>query len=362
MKPVIIHVGPPKTGTSAIQRWCINNAKLLASEGIFYPEHDLDKNGVSSGNLLSVCNIENRDKEKKSAKVTVSTTKLKNTMELFYESNCKLMLLSSEFFIQHLETLKKVIPNVRFIAYLRNPIEVIESNYNQGVKRSGFTNRIKRGNFRSFPHLNFIVEYLKKHTDNSLSLRLYNPFGEANFDIVKDFFSTLNMSVNSPNLKVNNSYNLEALEYKRWINQFELSTFFVHRLDCILQGYDRGTSDYSFVSCDDLDAIKSNYVKKMKGLSNDLSVKAFDGFIELIENYEASNYREQIVEKSDFLKVCAYVDKELGAHCYPFNSMLTEQLNGKSDDYSVWYFTSHKVKPAAKLLYLRKKIVNKLKR
>lgn len=49
-----IHVGPPKTGTSAIQKWCLDNKTLLLGYGIYYPEHDVDPNGVSSGNLLSL--------------------------------------------------------------------------------------------------------------------------------------------------------------------------------------------------------------------------------------------------------------------------------------------------------------------
>ena len=51
---VILHVGPGKTGSSAIQKWLNEHSDTLLSEGVFYPEHSLDENGVSSGNALSI--------------------------------------------------------------------------------------------------------------------------------------------------------------------------------------------------------------------------------------------------------------------------------------------------------------------
>ena len=51
---IIIHVGPSKTGTSAIQNWLSSHQKNLLELGIYYPPHRVDINGISSGNLLQV--------------------------------------------------------------------------------------------------------------------------------------------------------------------------------------------------------------------------------------------------------------------------------------------------------------------
>ena len=46
---LVLHIGGPKTGSSAIQRnFCLHAAELRAA-GILYPEHPLDRNGISGG-------------------------------------------------------------------------------------------------------------------------------------------------------------------------------------------------------------------------------------------------------------------------------------------------------------------------
>ena len=46
---LILHVGAPKTGTSAVQRHFHAQADVLRRHGIHYPHHHLDANGVSGG-------------------------------------------------------------------------------------------------------------------------------------------------------------------------------------------------------------------------------------------------------------------------------------------------------------------------
>jgi hypothetical protein len=46
---VVFHIGAPKTGASAIQKFLLENRQALKSLGFYYPEHALDENGVSGG-------------------------------------------------------------------------------------------------------------------------------------------------------------------------------------------------------------------------------------------------------------------------------------------------------------------------
>lgn len=62
MKKIFIHAGPGKTGTSTIQHWLSRNVDLLAENGIHYPYHDVDSNGVSPGNYDAVLSQDENDK------------------------------------------------------------------------------------------------------------------------------------------------------------------------------------------------------------------------------------------------------------------------------------------------------------
>ncbi|XQF90874.1 sulfotransferase [Pseudoalteromonas espejiana] len=132
----IIHIGPPKTGTSAIQKWLKDHASYLLSKGVYYPEHQQDSNGISSGNFLSVFSAHNGD-------YVFNPKKLQDIITKAQAANCSTLLLSSEFFFSRLPALIKAIPDAQFIAYVRNPAQLHESHYNQSVKRHGNTAVIK---------------------------------------------------------------------------------------------------------------------------------------------------------------------------------------------------------------------------
>ena len=46
---VILHIGAPKTGSSALLNFFLKNREQLASAGYYYPEHGFDVNGISGG-------------------------------------------------------------------------------------------------------------------------------------------------------------------------------------------------------------------------------------------------------------------------------------------------------------------------
>ena len=48
MSTVYIHVGTPKTGTSAIQVFFTKNRKLLKEKGVCYPDLGFDFPGIKS--------------------------------------------------------------------------------------------------------------------------------------------------------------------------------------------------------------------------------------------------------------------------------------------------------------------------
>ena len=61
MKNIYLHIGTPKTGTSALQSFLLNNSEELDRQGYDYPEHKVDVNHISSGNGQEIINIMNKE-------------------------------------------------------------------------------------------------------------------------------------------------------------------------------------------------------------------------------------------------------------------------------------------------------------
>lgn len=49
---LILHIGTPKTGTTAIQKFLYDNQTLLKEKGFFYPEIQKIMYGVTNGAIL----------------------------------------------------------------------------------------------------------------------------------------------------------------------------------------------------------------------------------------------------------------------------------------------------------------------
>jgi len=133
---VVLHIGAPKTGSSAIQRFCLNNREQLLRAGYFYPKHSMDRNGVSGGHSL-VGNLLRENKLRKARLVF-------RLMLLSARLRGKTLLLSSESFYRNARRFESLLEglNVRVTGWFRHPVEAFVSNYNQSVKRHFRTNDI----------------------------------------------------------------------------------------------------------------------------------------------------------------------------------------------------------------------------
>lgn len=337
-KTVFIHVGPPKTGTSAIQNWFSNNAGMLRTKGLYYPEHPLDPNGVSSGNLSAICDIVHSQEVNKPAKITVSKDKVMQLLESFNQSNCHCMLVSSEFFIQHMATLKGLIPDVFFIAYLRNPVEILESNYNQGVKRAGFTHTINLASFNTIPHINYLIDYVAQFNRESLLLRFYEVSFNGTNSLIEDVLSILGIEGVAVDKKnINNSYHFESLEYKRWLNNFNLGDL-ASKIDHVLQSFDTGLGKFSLIPPDRYEGIKKNYhiliqnAFEKLGLDTNL-VKFSDTFSKRLQ----APYKKQKLNKKEFFLVTTFLKKSLLKDFETLSNIIDESDPSIQQEYFDWF-------------------------
>lgn len=314
-KEIYIHVGPPKTGTSAVQKWLSSNQSFLKKQGVFYPSHSVDANGVSSGNVKSVYDID------ENKQLCLNKVRLTNLIDTFHKSEYSILLLSSEFFFREMNVLKLHIPNAKFIAYVRNPMEIRESSYNQSVKRHFKLEKINPGRSKRLPYMDRLVEFTATYSAKYLCVRLY---GERYFErknIVADLLSVIGIEVNIKLPVVNNSYQFEALEFKRWFNQFHLEDYQV-LVDRALQGFTEGSSHYSLIPEKQYIDDCTYYAGVLESYAEELKTFNLEPLVAEIRSASLKPYFTQELSDSDFSSVCQYLQKTLQADYY----LLTKKI------------------------------------
>lgn len=280
-KNIYFHIGPGKTGTSAIQAWLQSNQAWLKKNNVLYPEHELDINNVSSGNLLQIVD---RDKE---GKTSFSLSKKEQLQAKLDRSNAETLLISSEFLFSHADELLEHFPQSKVVIYLRDPIELLESNYNQSVKRHGVFIPLN-GQPQGFPTLPYLERLLKKHGKSRVIIRPYHVSEYKGGNIISDLLYTVGVNT-APSLndsRINSSYQFEALEFKRLANYFPISQLEAD-LDKVLQRFSSGISKYTLLDEEFESDVRAS-------LSNELNI-----FIEKFDLHELKSFNSKLRDISD---------------------------------------------------------------
>ena len=136
-----LHVGYPKTGTTAIQHFLYNNRECLKEAGYLYPD-------------IGICDKAHHSLAISILEIDLPTTKhirkynpvcLRDSLvDSINSSKCKNVVISSEFFnlyaqsnfVRKKKTLVKFFKDyeITIILYLRHPIDFLESSYSQQIK------------------------------------------------------------------------------------------------------------------------------------------------------------------------------------------------------------------------------------
>jgi hypothetical protein len=308
---VVVHVGPSKTGSSAIQEALNRERQQLKSHGILYPEHNMDENMISSGHLSTIMTF--RDSRWKP-----SLRKILSVRRDFAKCDCQSMILTSEFFCEKdvLLSLNALFDGVTAIAYVRDPISLVSSEYIQSVKRANEKQslRIDKTFMPWFYHrleacsrLAVPFEYVLYPNSHSESESVATPI-----------LALAGYTGNPIQCKsINTRYSLEALLFKRTANHY-LSPEQLIRLDKLLQRAPFGCKDYSVLSAEEEDGIllaTSDYIASLRinhGQSRlaeaiELSVQRF------LESANSQNYVENIVsnQMSQLINYIGTADAEL---------------------------------------------------
>ncbi|MEP0177295.1 MAG: hypothetical protein ABJH28_03450 [Paraglaciecola sp.] len=364
-KRIVIHVGPPKTGTSAIQNWFASNREELMVRGLYYPPHNLDPNGISSGHLRNICDVSTQEVGKGPLQVTMNCEKILQLINDFKKTDAHTLFLSSEYFCQHLFAIKKIVPEAIFLAYIRNPIELLESNYNQGIKRNGFTHKLNPETFKCFPHVSQLTSYRTSITDDSLKVRYFDSHLNRSSSLICDVLDFLNIDgfsiVDSSPYRINSSYNFEALEIKRWFNNFDLG---IHKVevDHVLQSFNLGLNNYSLLPAGDYQRIAEHFSQLVKPICLNLGLEDGELFSESILMTKQPQSCEQVIDKFNFLLVVNYLKNNMGTSYLEFYQNIMNNRTINNEEYFKWFYETKpdlyfcwkfKLKERARKIFLR---------
>ena len=328
---LFLHIGTPKTGTTAIQAFCYRNKEMLEKYGYYYPtpfERETMKSGkyAQSGNVGDIAAFgDNADEIAKQLLLLIGT-------------NNKTILSSEEFVHYRHEDLGKIIKalleanvslEIMIIVYLRNQADYFESLYKEIVQEYNLTATPDEafdylmakkyllpsdrcvsldrliGSCNYWKWISEIGRYLDK---KNIIIRNYDNLMKSNIDIIDDFFSCCGLDLGTDfereKIFANPSMGLELLEAKRIINGWNL------------YGYDERIRDYFMQELRPMiinDESKKNY----SIFANDQRVKIWnkykDGNRELSEVFlggEAIFDKPILKEKTSFSEK-SYIDNAL---------------------------------------------------
>ncbi|MCR5178860.1 MAG: hypothetical protein K6C95_07755 [Lachnospiraceae bacterium] len=239
-KTLYLHVGMPKTGTTALQSFCANNGSWLEKNGLIYPVMKYYFRHCSQNRNAHFLLVKDRAKLARYEKKRY-TKKLRESMfdEIFSSfTKTDKVLISDEAFWYTKDIADKAITglkercdkqgvNLKIVAYLRRQDEVAESWYAQRVKMG-----LKTGGFQDF--LEKVDEFIPLHYEKRLGefsdivgkdnviVRIYHKGLIKDNGLIKDYLKTTGvdavldegLTLHMENESISDNYT----EIMRWLN------------------------------------------------------------------------------------------------------------------------------------------------
>lgn len=308
-KKIIVHVGPPKTGTSAIQAWLKKNNDRLKSNGFLYPEHKSDSNGVSSGNFEFVIS---RDA---SGRDYLDDLKLRKNIALFNKSQCDTLLLSSEHFYYFLIWLFTRLPEAKFIFYIRHPLAISESAFHQQVKRHLRTKDYILPKDMAFTSLKTIA-YFAEQFSISVDYRFFAQRLFKDGTLLRDFAHCIGLP--SPHTvddtRLNTKYSPGAVSIMRCCNGFSTPDL-LRDLDIFLQRYSESYPSYSLIDELDMNKVKESITQNIALITDRYPTIDKEKLVRLADTYEEPAKISQLEVQRDVALIFSILKRDSKTLC-----------------------------------------------
>lgn len=239
MSTVYIHVGTPKTGTSAIQVFCSKNRKLLKEKGVCYPNLGFDFPGISSnrnGHCLNAYIFDEnhkrlRDQEREVADQALEKlTGMLDNFPVFVLSDEQIWNnkdITTERLLHYKEKLAEAGADMKIIVYLRRQDLLIQSYWAQQVKEymnTCFSDYIvsKKAKYFKLDYDKRLEEMAAAVGRENIIVRVYEKQQYYGGNIISDFLHLFDLEMTDEFKQsdhvVNASLEGACLEAKRLLN------------------------------------------------------------------------------------------------------------------------------------------------
>lgn len=230
----IVHIGAPKTGSTAIQRFLFEHRTRLPHHGVQYP--DVNLRGYGHHDLAFLLHGRYPDWATPQDKTLVA---LGEMLRSFVATNVSpVIVLSSENFylFPRPAELRRFLyaagvaaeDRISIVCYLRRQDEAHISWYNQTVKAqgnsSGFEDSVEQ-NRALWDYAEQLKPWQREFGTPAIILRDYSPFSTAPADVRADFLSLLGIPGDAftlPPARANERINRDILDFQRLVNRLPL--------------------------------------------------------------------------------------------------------------------------------------------
>lgn len=229
----VLHIGAPKTGSTALQHFLTQRREHLANAGFVYPssiergfgQHDLAF--LTGGGYPEWATPQTE---------SIGALLERLRQELDIRPGAHLILSSENFYWlsnptsvrDMLDTLGYTPDSVAVVVYIRRQEDAIESWYNQLVKALGYSASFEQS-IDDYDDLwdyeDRLAQWAKVFGRQRVVVRLYSD--EPDFDVCRDFTALLGIStveLESADCKANPRLVRDLLEFQRVINRLPLPT------------------------------------------------------------------------------------------------------------------------------------------
>ncbi len=231
-KTCILHIGAPKTGSTALEKFLANNAQILSKNGWKYPTINI--RGFGHHDLAYLVSSGYPDW---ATPQTKTLDELQQDLAEAVKDKEKIILSSEIFYLQpNPEGVAEILSrlgcqthNVKIVVYVRRQDDIHISWYNQAIKAQGYTGSIKdsiKETHATWDYLHQLTQWSDVFGKENILVRPYQAEDMISDDICVDFASLVGFPVNKldfPQEHSNTRINKDILEYQRLINGLPLS-------------------------------------------------------------------------------------------------------------------------------------------
>lgn len=232
-KTVYLHIGMPKTGTTALQMFLPENETLLNEKGFSYPLMPFRFQNIGkrrNGHFLTLWEDKENAPEWEQGFSVVKEALLRHDNIILSDENIWSKQRLDNFWEDALAEFGKIGAEVRVIAYLRSQDDQVESNWNQKVKdkktrmKITFEKFMEEERYWYMPfHYNEVLDRISSYVGKEhLTVRVYEKQQFIGGSLFADFLDAIGLGLTEdyklpdyvPNVRLPNT----AVEIKRLIN------------------------------------------------------------------------------------------------------------------------------------------------